>query len=138
MPPKDDVLLGAFLSSSKKDSTFSKTDQASISEMLQFVFDCGPRAKGLFCIGCFASIPNGLVYPALAYLFSSSFSNITGSASNGLGAVKKLAFSFMGVGVYALVVATIQSWTLEYNAFYASNNFRKQWFEALLHQIICS
>lgn len=110
------------------------TEQASISDTLKFVFDCGSHIKGLFFLGFLGGVLNGMVYPALAYLFSNSFSDISGAASNGLGPLRELAFTFMGVGTYALIVATMQSWSFEYLAFYASNNFRKQWFEALLRQ----
>lgn len=121
-------------SSSGPSKNKEAAEQASISETLQFVFDCGSGIKALFFLGCFGGVLNGLVYPALAYLFSNSFSDISGAATNGLGKVRELAFTFLGVGTYALIVATVQSWSFEYLAFYASNNFRKQWFEALLRQ----
>jgi ATP-binding cassette, subfamily B (MDR/TAP), member 1 len=118
--------------SSKKDTV--KAEQASIAETLKFIFDCGPKIKGLFFLGCTGGVLNGLVYPALAYLFSNSFADIGGVSVNGLQSVRELAYKFLGVGVYALVAALIQSWSFEYTAFYASTNFRKKWFEALLRQ----
>jgi ATP-binding cassette, subfamily B (MDR/TAP), member 1 len=140
----DSINSSSGVSSSKnnKDSSAAsaaaaaagKAEQASIAETLQFVFDCGPWAKALFVIGCLAGFLNGMVYPALAYLFSTSFSDVAGAQQNGLEKIRELAYLFMIVGVYALVVATIQSWSFEYNAFFAANNFRKQWFEALLRQ----
>jgi ATP-binding cassette subfamily B (MDR/TAP) protein 1 len=106
---------------------------ASMSETLSFAFQCGPRVGWIFALGCIAAFLNGLVYPILAYLFSNSFADISAaSADGGLKQVRELAFTFMIVGVYALVVATIQSSSFEILAYHATQNFRLQWFAALL------
>ncbi len=76
---------------------------------------------------------NGLVYPALAWIFSTSFSSIAGAA-DGLSAIREIAFIFLGVGAYAMIAATIQSMCFEICAHHASRSFRLQWFEALLRQ----
>jgi ATP-binding cassette subfamily B (MDR/TAP) protein 1 len=108
--------------------------QASVSDTLDFVFQCGPRITWIFTLGCIGGIFNGLVYPALAYLFSSSFSSISAASNSGLSQVRQLAFTFLAVGTYALVVATIQTWSFEVVSYHATHNFRKQWFSALLRQ----
>jgi ATP-binding cassette subfamily B (MDR/TAP) protein 1 len=76
---------------------------------------------------------NGLVFPTLAYLFSNSFSDL-GQASQGMESVRQLAFTFIGVGVYAFVVAAIQNFCFLLVSVRASDNFRKEWFSALLRQ----
>ena len=108
--------------------------QASMSETLGFVFQCGPRITWIFVFGCIGGFLNGLVYPALAYLFSSSFALIASAANSGLSKVRDLAFTFLVVGTYALVVATVQSWSFEIVSFHATKKLRLQWFDALLRQ----
>ena len=75
-----------------------------------------------------------MVYPILAYLFSHSFAKISGAASNGLGTVRHLAFTFLVVGAYAFAMATIQTGSFESVAYTASQRFRLEWFRALLRQ----
>ena len=74
------------------------------------------------------------MYPALAYLLSNSFSDISAAATLGLGPIRRIALLFFGVGLYALVVATIQSWSFEFVAYHAANQLRLRWFQALLRQ----
>ena len=108
--------------------------QASMAETLDFVFQCGSTVTFLFFMGCFAGFCNGLVYPALAYLFSTSFSDLAGAASQGLENVRSLAFNFLYVGLYALVAGLFQTWCFEVVAYHATQNLRLQWFKALLRQ----
>jgi ATP-binding cassette, subfamily B (MDR/TAP), member 1 len=105
---------------------------ASIGETLSFVWECGPRIQMLFVLGVVGGLANGLVYPALAYIFSSSFSSISASSTEGLKQVRELAYTFLVVGVYALVAATVQSWCLQIVAYHTSHRFRLAWFKALL------
>jgi ATP-binding cassette subfamily B (MDR/TAP) protein 1 len=107
--------------------------EATLGETFSFVFGCGAKVKLLFVLGVIGAILNGLVYPALAYIFSHSFSSLAG-ASNGLQQIVTLAYTFMVLGVFALVVATAQGWCLEIVAYRASQIFRLQWFQALLRQ----
>jgi ATP-binding cassette subfamily B (MDR/TAP) protein 1 len=80
-------------------------------------------------------IGNGLVYPILAYLFSNSFADISNaSAASGLESIRNIAYLFLAVGVYALVMATIQTTCFEVVAYRASQRFRLEWFHALLRQ----
>jgi ATP-binding cassette subfamily B (MDR/TAP) protein 1 len=107
--------------------------EATLGETFSFVFGCGAKVKLLFALGVVGGILNGLVYPARAYILSHSFSSLAG-ASNGLDQVITLAYTFMELGAFALVVATVQNWSLEIVAYHASQNFRLQWFQALLRQ----
>jgi len=83
---------------------------------------------------CIGGVGNSLVYPILAYMFSNSFSDISATSNEGLSQVRKLAFTFMVIGCYALVAATIQSSCFEYVAYHAMHRFQVQWFQALLRQ----
>ena len=120
----------------KKNSTEKKKEkkQASVSETLSFVFHSGTKTTLLFFIGAIGALGNGLVYPILAYLFSSSFSDIAAASNEGLDQVRDLAYMFMIVGVYALVMATIQTGCFESVAYTATHSLRLQWFGALLRQ----
>jgi ATP-binding cassette subfamily B (MDR/TAP) protein 1 len=130
MPPPDNDTADA--KSTKKAKAAAK-HEATLGETFSFVFGCGAKVRLLFLVGLVGGILNGLVYPALAYLFSTSFSSLTG-ATNGLDQIKTLAYTFMEVGAFALVAATVQSWSFEIVAYHASQNFRLQWFQALLRQ----
>jgi hypothetical protein len=132
MAKDDSAMSGTSHSTSKKKE--APKPMATWGETFQFVVDCGPRIQLIFAIGAFAGCLNGLVYPILAYLFSSSFSDISAASNDGLAQVLELAYTFMIVGTYALVCATIQGWCFETVAAVASQNFRLQWFRALLRQ----
>jgi ATP-binding cassette subfamily B (MDR/TAP) protein 1 len=123
---------GAATSDSKAKNKPTEV-RASIGETFAYVWDCGGSITLLFVIGFIAAILNGLVYPVLAYLFSTSFTDLAG-ATNGLEDIRDLTFTFMIVGAAALAVATVQSWCFEIVAFHASQNFRLKWFSALLRQ----
>jgi ATP-binding cassette subfamily B (MDR/TAP) protein 1 len=126
--PKEDGAGGADDSKKKKDEAM-----ASVSETMSFVFGCGFKVRFIFVLGCIAAFGNGLVYPVLAYVMSSSFSSISGAAA-GLDEIERIAYIFMIVGVYALIVAFVQTGCLEIVTFHASQSFRLQWFKALLRQ----
>ena len=104
---------------------------ASISEVFSFL-ESG-QTKLLFGVGCIASFCSGLVFPALAFLFSNSFSDLS-QASNDMSGVNEIAFTFLGLGAFAFVAAVVQNGFLEIAASRASRNFSLQWFEALLRQ----
>jgi ATP-binding cassette, subfamily B (MDR/TAP), member 1 len=155
-PMKDDSIhssSSASTSSKKSKKNKNKKNEqeavkpmATMAETMSFVFDSGAvdndnghrhhrhRILLIFAIGTMAAILNGLVHPILAYLFSTSFSDISAAASQGLSQVRELAFMFLIVGVYALVCATIQTYCFETAAHHGAHNFRVQWFQALLRQ----
>jgi ATP-binding cassette subfamily B (MDR/TAP) protein 1 len=110
--------------------------QASVGETMSFVFGCGAKTTMLWFLGFLGGIGNGLVYPILAYLFSNSFAGISNASASqdGLDAITEIAFLFLAVGAYALVMATIQTTCFEVVAYSASQRFRLEWFHALLRQ----
>eukprot|EP00980_Cylindrotheca_fusiformis_P009861 scaffold2184_cov128-Cylindrotheca_fusiformis.AAC.7 len=123
-------------SSAKSDSRLKKKskEQASTKETLSFVFQGDTQTMILFFVGVLGGIGNGAVYPILAYVYSNAFSDITGLSSKGLEEVRELAYTFMIVGVYGLVMATIQTGCFETVAHRATVNLKLQWFRALLRQ----
>ncbi|GAX28023.1 hypothetical protein FisN_16Lu274 [Fistulifera solaris] len=112
----------------------SAAPQASVGETLGFLFECGFSTQLLFVVGFIAGIANGLVYPALAYLFSNSFSDISAASNDGLAQVRELAYTFLVVGAYALIASLIQGWCFEVCAYRGCMNLRLKWFKALLRQ----
>lgn len=134
MADQDTSIRSGTSDKSAKDKKKAADPQASVGETLSFVFSSGGTTPILFFVGVIGAIGNGAVYPILAYLFSSSFSDISSAANEGLAQVRELAYTFMIVGVYALVMATVQTTCFEVVAFRASKNFRLQWFKALIRQ----
>lgn len=134
MTDQDKSNRSASSEKSEKDKKKAADPQASVGETLSFVFSAGGTTPLIFFGGVFGALGNGAVYPILAYLFSSSFADISSAANEGLAQVRELAYTFMIVGVYALVMATIQTTCFEVVAFRASKNFRLQWFGALIRQ----
>ena len=118
----------------KKKMKEKPKPMATVGEVFSFMWALGPANRLIFFIGCLAGVGNGIVYPILAYLFSNSFSDITGAGENGLENVRDLAFTFLIVGVYALVMAFLQTGCLEIVATRATRSFRMQWFNSLLRQ----
>jgi ATP-binding cassette subfamily B (MDR/TAP) protein 1 len=117
----------------------SDEEMASLQDTLKFVFDCGTSARIMFVLGCIAAIGNGMVYPIIAYVFSNSFTSVSSVSSNtgsnnGLAAIRKLAFTFLLVGVYGWIVGFLQFWLFHQIAHRASHAFQCQWFHALLRQ----
>jgi ATP-binding cassette, subfamily B (MDR/TAP), member 1 len=110
---------------------------ASVSDTLSFIFmgSNGGQMRIVFALGLVAGIANGLVYPALAFLFSASFSDL-GSAAEGQGIsrIRDLAYMFMAVGTGALVAAAVQGLCFEICAYHGTSNFRLSFFSALLRQ----
>jgi hypothetical protein len=90
------------------------------------VFGCGRSVTLLFVVGALGAAFNGLVYPALAYVLSHTFSNLSNAGSNGLDAMSQIAYSFLAVGGLALVAGLAQNWAFELVAYHASQNYRKQ------------
>jgi ATP-binding cassette subfamily B (MDR/TAP) protein 1 len=120
-------------SDKKKSKMKAKLPMATVSEVFGFMWELGPMNRLLFFVGCIAGVGNGAVYPILAWLFSSSFSDIAGAA-NGLSQIRELAYTFLIVGVYALAMALLQTGCLETVAIRSTRSFRMQWFNALLRQ----
>lgn len=110
----DDVINCERMSSKtndKKEKKAEVVEQATIAELFSFADDFS--TKIFFLLGGFFGVLNGLVYPALAFVFSTSFTSITAAEDNGLDNVEDLAFKFLYVGTYAFVVATLQTGCLE-------------------------
>lgn len=132
--PKTDDDTNSVRSGCHAATQRKKKQQASASETLSFVFQSGRQTIIIFIVGFIGAVGNGIVYPVLAYLFSSSFSDISTAASQGLDQVRELAFAFMVVGTYALIMATIQTACFETVTHRATHSLKLQWFSALLRQ----
>jgi len=125
---------GSTRSKGKKKDAPKIENAASVQETLSFAFNGPSNTNSLFVAGVISAIGNGMTYPIIAWIFAHAFTDIGSTIQNGLGPIKELAFWLMGLGVYALIFATIQTTCFEIIAYKASENLRLQWFHALLRQ----
>jgi len=123
---------------SKDSKRIASKDQqqtmASVRETLSFAFDGGANTKILFFFGTLSGIGNGLVYPAIAWIFSRIFTDIGAAGDGMLEPIKEISFWLMGIGVYAFFISIIQTGCFEVVAYKASESMRLKWFHALLRQ----
>jgi ATP-binding cassette subfamily B (MDR/TAP) protein 1 len=118
----------------RKRKNSEQQQQASTTETLSFVFEDGSSTKAIFILGLLGAIGNGFVYPILAYVLSSAYSQLSGAAVNGMHAIRSISYKFMVFGTYALFVGMIQTSCFEIVSYRASKSFRLHWFRALLRQ----
>jgi len=119
---------------SKKKDVVKEQPMASIRETLSFAFEGGIKLKIIFAFGCIGGFANGLVYPVIAWIFASAFSELGANEENGLDPIKKIAYWMVGVGFFALFAATLQTSCFEVVAFHGAKSLRLKWFHALLRQ----
>ena len=112
-----------------KHKSKNKAPMCSVSELFSFLDS--PQAKFFFILGSFGGVMNGLVYPAIAYIFSNSFSSLT---SMSMHSIRSMGLRFVGLGAYAFVVGSIQNISFEITGKMVMRSFRLNWFQALLRQ----
>jgi len=121
----------------KKDDNIkkeeNKKDEAIVPVTYMFSFFSSTSTKILVVIGLVAAFGNGMVYPALAYVFSKTFSDL-GIDDIDMAKIRNIAYQFVVIGVFCLVVGFIQTFCLEMAAERAIRNFRRTWFKALIRQ----
>jgi hypothetical protein len=133
--------------STKKDmpsSSFSndeteKTDKvadpmASLQEVYSFVPNT--RTKILIVSGLFFACCSGVIFPAMAWIFSGSFSDLSASTDEDayMRGIRNLAFSFLVLGVVAFTFMTLQALLMELAATEMTREFKYRWFQSLLRQ----
>lgn len=107
---------------------------ASAGEVFSFV---RTRRMALnLALGLFFSVCSGCVMPATAWIFSDSFTNFAGDSGSAdyLANIRKLAFTFMVLGVYAFATMTLQATFMEMFAGEMATVMKKEWFAALMRQ----
>lgn len=108
---------------------------ASLSDTLSFIFCCGMRCKILFYVGVLAGGLNGLVYPAMAWLFSDTVEELAQEGGvTSMDSMRQMALRFVYMGFYTFVLTGIQTSCLEMASNQAKMAFTSQWFSALLRQ----
>jgi len=113
------------------DELDSKAPVANVSDVFSFLESA--QTKLLFFIGCVASIASGLVFPALAFLFSNSFSDLSTAQDDTTG-INEMVVTFLYLGAAAFIASMVQNALLEITASRAARSFSLRWFEALLRQ----
>lgn len=118
----------------EKSEESEKADDplATIQEIYSFV----PirRTKILIAIGLFFACCSGVVFPAMAWIFSGSFSDLSATGDDYMRGIRNLAFNFLVLGVVAFVLMTMQALLMELAATEMTNEFKHRWFQALLRQ----
>jgi ATP-binding cassette, subfamily B (MDR/TAP), member 1 len=108
---------------------------ASLSDTLSFMFGCGTRCKILFYVGVLAGTLNGLVYPAMAYLFSDAVEELAQAGGvTSMDSMREMALRFVYIGFYTFALTAVQTSCLEMASNRAKMAFTSQWFSALLRQ----
>lgn len=82
---------GSKSSSKSKKGTGKSANHASTADVLSFVST--PKAKALFVLGSIGGAVNGLVYPALAYIFADAFSELSDDSMNSVKKGENRSFS---------------------------------------------
>jgi len=115
----------------KNKKKSSDIPPATISQVLSFLPTAEDRA--MLALGVLFGVGNGCVFPALAFLFANSFSDLS-MAAEGLEKTRVIALQFVGIGFYGFACAAVQNFFFGVVSHRASDNFKKQWFAALLRQ----
>ncbi|KAG7355092.1 ABC transporter [Nitzschia inconspicua] len=107
---------------------------ATVQEVYSFVPNT--QTKLYIGIGMFFACCSGVVFPAMAWIFSGSFSDLSATTEGGdyMRGIRNLAFSFMVLGVVAFVFMTMQALLMELAATEMTKEFKHRWFQALLRQ----
>ena len=114
-----------------KNKKASDIPPATISQVLSFLPTAEDRA--MLALGVLFGVGNGCVFPALAFLFANSFSDLS-MAAEGLEKTRVIALQFVGIGFYGFACAAMQNFFFGVVSHRASDNFKKQWFAASLRQ----
>ena len=107
---------------------------ATIQEVFSFAET--RRTKIYIAIGCMAAVLSGVCFPAMAWLFSSSFSELSAfpSSDDFLQQIRQLVYRFLVLGVVMFVGMTTQATFLEAAACDMTQTLKRRWFHALLRQ----
>jgi hypothetical protein len=107
---------------------------ASIQEVYSFVPNI--RTKILIVAGLFFACCSGVIFPAMAWIFSGSFSEFSASTEDDayMRGIRNLAFNFLVLGVVAFTFMTLQALLLELAATEMTREFKYRWFQSLLRQ----
>jgi ABC-type multidrug transport system fused ATPase/permease subunit len=134
---KDDIvsLNAATAATADGDTKKTNTDVlASSGDVFSFV-----RNKTMvfhLVIGLFFSIVSGGIMPAMSWIFSSSFTNFAADPGSDqfLADIRRLAYTFMALGVIALISMTLQATFMEMFASEMATVMKEEWFAALMRQ----
>jgi ATP-binding cassette subfamily B (MDR/TAP) protein 1 len=124
--------------SDKEKTTDAEAESADPKATIEEVFSFVPNTKTkiLIAFGLFFAACSGVIFPAMAWIFSGSFSDLSASTGSDayMRAIRNLAFSFIILGVVAFGLMTAQTLLMELAATEITRNFKKLWFQALLRQ----
>ncbi|KAL9186963.1 hypothetical protein ACHAXT_010683 [Thalassiosira profunda] len=100
-----------------------------------FQFGEGPRKWGGLTFGLACAAVTGMVYPAMAFVLSSTFRVLSVPGSDQFrDDIRELAFIFMIIGAIAFAMTAAQITLLETAAEEMTYSLKTRWFDALLRQ----
>lgn len=125
---------GTVVSSPNEDDKKTNDVLASTGEVFSFIRNKKMIVK--LIVGLFFSIVSGVTNPAMAWIFSSSFTNFAVSPGSAgfLANIRTLAFSLMALGAISLVSLTLQATFMELFASEMATVMKEEWFAALMRQ----
>lgn len=113
-----------------KDKKKEVLKMASVGETMSFVLDGDKKIQRLFGIGVVFGVLSGCIFPAFAYIFAFSFSEVLRAVISpdevGFGPIRRLAFIWMAFGVYAFATSAIQNWAFELVAYHSTQKFQRK------------
>jgi len=118
-----------------KDKKEEPDPLASVSDVFSFAQTFGNKLCLVF--GIFFAAITGCTFPAIAWIFASSFEKLSSFGVEGvdyLEQIRNLAFQLLALGGIIFVAMTLSAGFLETLASDMSERMKKQWFAALLRQ----
>ncbi|CAJ1951172.1 unnamed protein product [Cylindrotheca closterium] len=134
--PPENTVKDKTVTNDKEDDKKEQPDPlASVSD----VFSFAQTFSNKLCIGLgiFFAACTGCTFPAMAWIFASSFERLSSVGVEGvdyLEQIRTLAFQLLALGGIIFVAMTLSAGFLETVASDMSERMKKQWFAALLRQ----
>jgi ABC-type multidrug transport system fused ATPase/permease subunit len=122
----------------KKEDAKKEKETGPLAPVNQ-VFSAFGRTKKVSLyrtLGVISAMASGSVYPCMAFYFAKSFESLGAQASDGnyLSNITTMVYTFLVLGSVGFFFLVSQSTFLEISASEATQDFKIQWFNALLRQ----
>jgi ABC-type multidrug transport system fused ATPase/permease subunit len=122
----------------KKDDAKKEKETGPLAPV-NHVFSSFGRTKKVSLyrtLGIICAMASGSVYPCMAFYFAKSFESLGAQASDGnyLSNITTMVYTFLVLGSVGFFFLVSQSTFLEISASEATQDFKIQWFNALLRQ----
>lgn len=129
-------LMKKMVSCQRQSKQGEKTLEPLATASEVFSFAQTTRTKCYLIVGWSSAILSGLCFPAMAWIFSNSFSDLAvdPSESDFMDQVRSLSFRFIILGIFMCLFMTLHATLLETASNEMTNNLKTAWFQSLLRQ----